>query len=324
MPDLADRISRAAVAALDLAPFDDRYGRLSRQVLAGGASRFGRVIADGQAVHFVIPVGLAGEQIQYGALVLQDRQAGVLWRDAQGIDHGQVVPRSAATRTTHVPVILGGQEWVRFDVDTDGDHLAFLAPPVSGSLLRTTLVDFFSSSPAAVLPAAAAPAPAAAVAEDDRSPDASSEATAIQDAAAADEPDGESEDVAEPAASVDTGDDLEATQLMSPWSPSGEASAVPSAATAVPAEEATRVPEPPFDLYRDARTAPQAAPAATAVWPTTDLTPASPTPVAPAQEAAPVEMHYSSTSRTTIGFLIGLLATLAIGGVVIISQLLGA
>ena len=38
MSDLADRISRAAVAALDLAPFDDRFGRLSRQVLAGGAS----------------------------------------------------------------------------------------------------------------------------------------------------------------------------------------------------------------------------------------------------------------------------------------------
>ena len=76
MPDLADRISRAAVAALDLAPFDDRYGRLSRQVLAGGASRFQRVTADDQAVHFVIPVGLAGQRIDYGALVLQDRQAG--------------------------------------------------------------------------------------------------------------------------------------------------------------------------------------------------------------------------------------------------------
>ena len=34
MSDLADRISRAAVAALDLAPFDDRFSRLSRQVLA--------------------------------------------------------------------------------------------------------------------------------------------------------------------------------------------------------------------------------------------------------------------------------------------------
>ena len=31
MPDLADRISRGAVAALDLAPFDDRFSKLSRR-----------------------------------------------------------------------------------------------------------------------------------------------------------------------------------------------------------------------------------------------------------------------------------------------------
>ncbi|MDO5535081.1 MAG: hypothetical protein Q4F65_10565, partial [Propionibacteriaceae bacterium] len=144
MPDLADRISRAAVAALDLAPFDDRFSRLSRQVLAGGASRFAKVTADDQAVHFVIPVGLAGDRIEYGALVLQDRQVGVLWRDAEGIDHSSVVPRTAAA--TFTPITLGEEQWTRFEVTEADAPLAFLVPPVSGPLLTSTVVDFLQAS----------------------------------------------------------------------------------------------------------------------------------------------------------------------------------
>ena len=63
MPDLADRISRAAVTALDLAPFDERFAALSRQVLTGGASRFTKIIDERQAISYVIPVGVAGERI---------------------------------------------------------------------------------------------------------------------------------------------------------------------------------------------------------------------------------------------------------------------
>lgn len=361
MSDLADRISRAAVAALDLAPFDDRYGKLSRQVLAGGASRFARVTSDDQSIHFVIPVGLAGERIDYGALVLQDRQAGIVWRDAQGVDHTATVPRGPGTQTAFSSLTLGGEQWMRFDVDADGEQLAFLVPPVNSPLLRSTLIDFFRARPGAPRSSAPMPEPVAeppAVRFPD--PEPQPEPTP--------EPDPEPEPTPEPP--VDTTDaDLESTQMMGrtadEWAPEAAASeaatpqvddatrvrpALPEAepeASGSPDEvdDATRVHNPPFDLYRDAPAVPPATPPAWTQQPTEAL----PSQTAPAQEqspwayqspapegwkpqsaelrtveAAPVYAEPSAMSRTVVGFLIGLFATLAIGGVAIAIRLLGA
>lgn len=146
MPDLADRISRAAVAALDLAPFDDRFASLSRQVLTGGASRFARVIDERQAISYVIPVGVAGERIDYGALVLQPEGAGLLWRDARGADHHASVSVTPTTPATYSTVSLGGEPWVRFSIGS-ASRLTFLVPPVKSRALLPTLIDHFGATP---------------------------------------------------------------------------------------------------------------------------------------------------------------------------------
>ncbi|QIK73357.1 hypothetical protein G7070_15160 [Propioniciclava coleopterorum] len=155
MPDLADRISRAAVAALDLAPFDDRFASLSRQVLTGGASRFGRVVDERQAISYVIPVGVAGERIDYGALVLQPEAAGLLWRDAHGADHHASVSVTPTTPATYSTVSLGGEPWVRFSIGS-ASRLTFLVPPVKSRALLPTLIDHFGATsgpaPSTVLP----------------------------------------------------------------------------------------------------------------------------------------------------------------------------
>ena len=157
MLDLADRVSRAAVAALDLAPFDDRFARLSRQVLAGGASRFAKVIADGEPVDFVVPVGLLHDRLDYGALVVQKTQVGLLWRDDAGLDHVRTATLGAGT--SYSAVDLGGETWTRFDLPADGVPLTFLTPPVSSTLLRTTLARLLGASPGAAAPVST-PAPA--------------------------------------------------------------------------------------------------------------------------------------------------------------------
>lgn len=145
MPDLADRISRGAVAALDLAPFDNRFSKLSRQVLAGGATRFARVVTDDEPVQFVVPVGLPHDRIEYGALVLQSTRVGVIWRDAAGADrHRSVTLDSPATFSS---VALGGEQWMRFDVPDADAPLTFLVPPVSSPLLRSTLIQLLHARP---------------------------------------------------------------------------------------------------------------------------------------------------------------------------------
>lgn len=163
MPDLADRISRAAVAALDLAPFDDRFAQLSRQVLTGGASRFSKIVDERQAVSYVIPVGVAGQRIDYGALVLQPDLAGLLWRDPSGVDHHASVSVTPSTPATYSTVSLGGESWTRFSVG-GASRLTFLVPPVKSRALLPTLVDFFGAesgpAPATVLPEPTPPQPA--------------------------------------------------------------------------------------------------------------------------------------------------------------------
>lgn len=161
MPDLADRISRAAVAALDLAPFDDRFASLSRQVLAGGAARFGNVVDERQAISYVIPVGVAGERIDYGALVLQPNSAGLLWRGVGGVDQHAIVSITSSTPATYSTVSLRGESWLRFSVGS-ASRLTFLIPPVNSRVLLPTLVEYFAARPG--------PAPATVLPEPDLAP----------------------------------------------------------------------------------------------------------------------------------------------------------
>lgn len=161
MPDLADRISRAAVAALDLAPFDDRFASLSRQVLAGGAARFGKVVDQRQAISYVIPVGVAGERIDYGALVLQPNSAGLLWRGVGGVDQHAIVSVTSSTPATYSTVPLGGESWLRFSIGS-ASRLTFLVPPVTSRALVPTLIEYFAARPG--------PAPTTVLPEPDSEP----------------------------------------------------------------------------------------------------------------------------------------------------------
>lgn len=321
MSDLADRISRAAVAALDLAPFDDRYGRLSRQVLAGGASRFTKVTTDDQAIHFVIPVGLAGERIDYGALVLQDRQAGIIWRDATGLDHAKTIQRRSGSQATFSSLTLGGEQWMRFDVDDEAETLTFLVPPVSSPLLRSTLIDFFRARPGTHRSDTPMPEPEPEVPRvrfPDPEPEPEPEPEPDPEPQPVVVPEPEPEPQQTPVEAADPAD-LEATQLMTAadvpepmlpptddpvatnltaadsfavepslipeWAPEADdATRVHDLSTRVP-DDATRVHEPPFDLFRDTPAAPPETPPAWSQQPTQALSP-QPAPVAAAQPAA--------------------------------------
>ncbi|MBK8462668.1 MAG: hypothetical protein IPL36_06480 [Nigerium sp.] len=325
MTDLADRISRAAVAALDLAPFDDRYASLSRQVLAGGASRFTRVIASDEAVHYVIPVGLVSERVAYGALVLQDHRAGVLWRDADGLDRATVVARDEAMSATFAPVVLGSQEWMRFEVAAGSGTLSFLAPPVAGSLLDRTLIDFFQAT------AGARPAADVVITTGD-DPETTAVQPAIDEATSSPGPDASAAPGGEPEPDTATEPvvaDPDATAVYAPFADEGaghtdpvvpDAGAARSSATV----QNTSVHEPgpletqPFGLYRDE--APAAPP--TEHLPVVAATPVLVTPMGVAAEVT--EAVQPGMSRTTAGFLIGFFGILLIGGLAIAVRLLGS
>lgn len=361
MPDLADRISRAAVAALDLAPFDDRFAQLSRQVLTGGASRFSKIVDERQAVSYVIPVGVAGERIDYGALVLQPDLAGLLWRDAAGVDHHASVSITPSTPATYSTVSLGGESWTRFSVG-GASRLTFLVPPVKSRALLPTLVDFFGATsgpaPATVLPEPAPPTPLV------RFPDAPVAAPPAPPVAV---PAPRVRPASTPAAEPDHGS-LEATQPMSavdmtgpiPLLPQrdaaddGEPGAEPSRALP-PDDEPTRAfpaddqatqqlpaaqPEPqpaspwapaaPFDLFRDEPRSPTA-PEPTRVLQTSPIPAPGPAPEqnpwTPSARLEPVTAASAyvqpvGSSATLRGFLMGLLITLAVGIVFILFQLI--
>lgn len=388
MPDLADRISRAAVAALDLAPFDDRFATLSRQVLTGGASRFGRVVDGRQAITYVLPVGVAGERIDYGALVLQPEAAGLLWRDADGIDHHASVSVTPSTPATYAEVSLGGEPWVRFSVGA-ASRLTFLLPPVKSRALVPMLVDYFGATagpaPATVLPEPTpepaavrfpdpAPAPPVATSPWDAPAPPSTDAIAAERAEVEDATIVMPYDPTAPAPPAaiapalpphlrgpgaarpaDATSSLDATQPMSLVEVAGP---IPVLSPASPVEAEPAVSPPPqpgsgpqpspwasatFDLFRD-EPRPEVAPEPTRVldpgaFPSGPVQPWQPSP--PRPPAVPGPMPGPSarrepvaaasafvpvsqvTSQTLRGFVVALLATLGVGAVVIVFQLLG-
>lgn len=342
MADLADRISRAAVAGLDLAPFDDRFASLSRQVLAGGASRFGRVVSPDQPVHFVLPVGLPLDRIHYGALVVQNDQVGVLWRDPSGVDHSQVVPLGAGTTSENSAVELGGERWHRFDLSGPGSPLTFLVPPVNSARLRSTLVTLLGAKegrasalsmdhqPEMQRPAVVVPDPEPETQlqpEDEPAVEAApAQAADVTPEAVADEHEAEATQEMAPVAE-DPGDETAV------WAPESD-----GATQVIPERQPEPQPEPvssdvPFDLYRDedstdATQVLATQPGATATLPDSSATTSQ--AVAPAPASARVSAVTSEVpgpvvaqgpSATLRGFLMGLFATLAIGGVFLLYQL---
>ena len=369
MPDLADRISRAAVAALDLAPFDDRFAALSRQVLTGGAARFGRVVDERQAISYVLPVGVAGERIDYGALVLQPEASGLLWRDADGIDHHASVSVTPSTPATYAEVSLGGEPWVRFSVGA-ASRLTFLLPPVKSRALVPMLVDYFGATPgpapATVLPEPA-PAPAAVRFPDPPAPAPEPDGDAIQAERAAVEdativmpydPDAAAPPAAGPTPASPDADQppaepggMDATQPMSAIELAGPIPMLPASPGSPERTEPLPEPHqvspwaaaPTLDLFRD-EPRPELTPEPTRVldpgafpggpaqqWqPGAQRQPAaaepSPRPSArrePVGAAAAFVPVEPGSSQTLRGFLVALLATLGVGAVVIVFQLLG-
>lgn len=137
--DLADRISRGAFAALDLVPHDPRFAQLSGQVLQGGASRFAAVVDPGESVDYVIPVGVPGASVAFGALVVQATRIGAVWRDPYDGDRHALVTLGSATQARWSPVTLGREQWARFDLDDLYTRFSFLTPPTETPELRTTL-----------------------------------------------------------------------------------------------------------------------------------------------------------------------------------------
>lgn len=279
MADLADRMSRGAVAALDLAPLDDRFSKLSRLVLTGGASRFAVVVDPDEPLHYVIPVGLPHERVEYGALLVQDTRVGIVWRDAAGHDRSRVVRLDPAVRPQHAPLILGGEQWTRFDLIPGESEASFLLPPVSTPDLCTTVSSLLRAVPARGR--STAPTPRAQAAPTPRTP--------------IDAP----PPVSSPAAPADPSPsplaDPDATLVNAP----------------APAREAAT---PALPLFRDERSTPaEPAPSSQAVAPSP--APAISEPPAPAR-ATPPESS-TGPSPTARGFVIGLVGSLTVGAIIV-------
>lgn len=142
--DLAEALSSGAASALDLAPFDERFARLQREVLSGGASRFAPAVATDEPVRYVIGVGIPLEHLHFGALIVQASRVGLVWRDAAGASVHRVAHLGHAAATTS-PVELGGERWTHYQVTSPQGELGFLAPPTATSALNDTLQAVFSS-----------------------------------------------------------------------------------------------------------------------------------------------------------------------------------
>ena len=280
--DLADIISRGAMTALDLAPDDRRLAELSRQVLHGGASRFARVVTPGERIDLVVPVGIPEATVSFGALTMQPSRVGLVWRDAAGVERTASVALGDTTRSSSTPVALGHEQWTRFDVTDGRTACAFLLPPTDPRL-RSALAGRLTAH-----------------------------AGQGKDAAAPVAPPGIPAPVAQPAAPV--------TQTSGPVAATASTPPAPAAATASTPTAWQPAGEP---LYRESPRTPVAP--RTAVMPSAPGTPAQAgpatdhlvyrTPVTATATLPAVADARPGTSATTIGFWIGLVATLVIGGI---------
>ncbi len=131
--DLASVISRASLATLELADYDQGLDDLSREALRGGANRFTPVIAN-ETVRYVAPVRVPDRVPSVGALVIQESRIGLVWR----------VGKDGPTQTWWAPLegttqVVCRPEWTmetgsgtRFEVTHDGHTSSFLLPSCRG------------------------------------------------------------------------------------------------------------------------------------------------------------------------------------------------
>lgn len=145
--DLADRISDAAIAVLELIPDEQRFANLSRVVLKGGASRFIPVVLENEPIRYVLPVGVPGETLEFGTLLIQRTRCSIVWRAREDRPyHAQICELSEETSVVQSAETVRGEVWGRFDLRRRGQkNMIFLVPPVSDvelpRLLKWTLID---------------------------------------------------------------------------------------------------------------------------------------------------------------------------------------
>ncbi|MFV0452088.1 MAG: hypothetical protein ACK5LS_07565 [Propioniciclava sp.] len=326
MVDLADWISRGAVAALDLAPRDDRFAKLSRLVLTGGASRFGPAVNPDEPVQYVIPVALPHTKIEYGALLVQTTQLGIVWREANVRDRAHVVPLDQGLAPRYAPLTLAGEEWTRFDLVPDDPEAAFLLPPLSSPLLKITLISLLGAR-ALGDPGPAFPAPATPASPPTPIPTPAPASPRTPDRAVPQEPASPDPEATQPMAALtppppppppQTSPDPEATQPMQALPGDDDPTRVRPAPRVAPAERR----EDAIPLFRD-ETRPRQPVAPTAPQPALTAPRSPVAPAAPPVPAATVQVYDEGGASLTVrGFLIGLGVTLGLGFLFILVMLL--
>jgi hypothetical protein len=138
--DLADRISDGVVAVLELVPGEQRFADLSRFVMKGGASRFHPVILDEEPIRYVLPVGVPGRKLDFGALLIQATRCALVWRtDPSRPFHALVMTLGPATTVAQSAVTVRSETWGRFDLRDPQGSMTFLVPPVASPALPRAL-----------------------------------------------------------------------------------------------------------------------------------------------------------------------------------------
>lgn len=173
MADLATELSYGAVAGISLAPEDHRLAAMSREVLAGGATRFASAIEMGRPIRYVIPVRLPDDDNVPGALVVQQDRLALIWRNTTGLHKTVWSQLDQYTLIFESTGEFEGEPWTRFRVKDAAKSWGFIVPPVRGGLLVPTLRSNLRAwlrqekrpTPPLPAPVAASPVPAPAPTE---------------------------------------------------------------------------------------------------------------------------------------------------------------
>lgn len=339
--DLASRIGDAQVAVLELVPGEQRFADLSNFVLRGGASRFSPVVLDNERVRYVLPVGIPGEKLHYGTLLLQNSRCALVWRtEPYRPYHALIMELGPATTIAQSPATIRGEVWGRFDLHRAGvPDMTFLVPPVATPalprMLFRVLVDEPGSTQGTVPLAPLAPA----VAQGFQPDPAETSATAAEAAPPAAVPAQAVSALSVPAADPADTQELQAVDRPEPdattrWQPRRPTATTPAAgahrATTPASTSASDALYRDEALYRDAsRTTPPPAPPTQAVAATTAPVPGlRPVASAAPQPHGPVHVDLQRGGRAPVpdvlkGFLTTFSVTIVVGGLVVLAKALG-
>lgn len=332
--DLASRISDGAVAVLELVPGEQRFADLSNYVLRGGASRFAPVVLDDEHLRYVLPVGIPAAKLDYGTLLIQKTRCALVWRSEPSRPyHALITELDPETTVAQTPVTVRGEVWGRFDLRRPGlADMTFLVPPVASTalprMLHRVLIDEPGSKQGRIETAPLTrevvegpdDEPSEVVVESDR-------ATALLPAIPAASPAQELKPsilggaTAARASSVDSA----ATQVLAatPAAPAAPptVAAAPIWTPRRPEPEASLVPYGDGDLYREAtRTTP--ATTQPAVAPPGRATAMTSTGRSVEVERVPTYAQ-PGLGDPVKGFLAGFVATVVVGGLVVLAKVMG-